>query len=331
MIILGIETSCDETAASILKNGKILSNVIISQIIHENYGGVVPALASKNHEILINNVVNEAVKKSNYNIFNLDAIAVTQGPGLIGSLLIGMNYAKGLSIGLGIPLIGVNHLEGHLFSGLIQNNIKYPYLCLLVSGGHTQIWYIKDENNYEIISSTVDDAAGEAFDKGARILGLKYPGGPEIERIATGGDLNSYNFPIPKVKEKPLYFSFSGLKTALLYQIKKMTDKQIKINIHNLAACYQETIINTLLNTLHKAYKQYRVNDILIVGGVSSNKRFRKIAKKLEKTINSRIHFPKLMYCTDNAAMIAMVGYMKYKKKQYSKLNITPYSSIEKY
>ena len=239
MIILGIETSCDETSASILKDGKILSNIVVSQLIHEDFGGVVPALAAKDHEKLVHKVVNQALEDASIKVNDLDALAVTQGPDLIGSLLIGLNYAKGLSVGLKIPMIGVNHLHGHILSGLIDNSISFPFTCLLVSGGHTQILKINNEIDYEILAKTVDDAAGEAFDKGARILGLKYPGGPEIDRISKNGNLGTYSFTIPKVKSSLVDFSFSGLKTALLYKVNDMSSSLLKSEINNIAACYQ--------------------------------------------------------------------------------------------
>ena len=329
MIILGIETSCDETSAAILKDEVVLSNVIISQLIHEKFGGVVPFLASKDHEKLIHRVVKQSLENASCTFSDIDAVAVTQGPGLIGSLLIGLNYAKGLCIGLNIPLIGINHLHGHIASGFIDNKINYPYLCLLVSGGHTQIWKINNEDDYIILGTTVDDAAGEAFDKGARILGLKYPGGPAIEKNAKKGKLGTYNFTIPKVKSSPIDFSFSGLKTSLLYLVNDMSKLLIKKEISNIAACYQETIIDTLLEKIKIAYKTNKVKDILIVGGVSANKRFRNKAKELIEKMDINVIFPNVKYSTDNAAMIAMAGYTKYKNKQFSSIDISPYSSIE--
>ena len=328
MIILGIETSCDETSASILENAIVLSNIVVSQLVHIDFGGVVPALASKDHEKLINQVVNKSLEVSNYKLSDIDAVAVTQGPGLIGSLMIGLNYAKGLCVGLNIPLIGVNHLMGHIASGFITNDINYPYLCLLVSGGHTQIWKMENSSEYSIISTTVDDAAGEAFDKGARILGLKYPGGPEIEKYASNGEVGTYKFTIPRVKANPLNFSFSGLKTALLYLVQDMSKSELSKNIYNIAASYQETIINTLLNKVCDVYSVNEVKDVLIVGGVSANERFRYKADILKKTRGINIIFPDMEYCTDNAAMIAMAGHLKLKGNFKSDLSISPYSSI---
>jgi N6-L-threonylcarbamoyladenine synthase len=328
LIILGIETSCDETSASILENAIVLSNIVVSQLVHIDFGGVVPALASKDHEKLINQVVNKSLEVSNYKLSDIDAVAVTQGPGLIGSLMIGLNYAKGLCVGLNIPLIGVNHLMGHIASGFITNDINYPYLCLLVSGGHTQIWKMENSSEYSIISTTVDDAAGEAFDKGARILGLKYPGGPEIEKYASNGEVGTYKFTIPRVKANPLNFSFSGLKTALLYLVQDMSKSELSKNIYNIAASYQETIINTLLNKVCDVYSVNEVKDVLIVGGVSANERFRYKADILKKTRGINIIFPDMEYCTDNAAMIAMAGHLKLKGNFKSDLSIFPYSSI---
>ena len=329
MIILGIETSCDETSASVLKDGKILTNVVNTQLIHSKYGGVVPSLASKNHEKLINHIVDKAINDSKIKLSDIDAIAVTQGPGLIGSLMVGLNYAKGLSVGIGKPIIGISHLEGHLFSGLIDNNINFPYICLLVSGGHTQIWQVNGFNNYKILSTTVDDAAGEAFDKGARILGLKYPGGPEIEKAALNGDNKKYQFTIPYVKSNPLNFSFSGMKTALLYLTNNFTKVDLNKELSNIAASYQESIIDSLLNKLSDVLDIQSTSNVLIAGGVSANKRFRIKANKLEKGKNIKIHFPDFKYCTDNAAMIAMVGYKKMLIDDISDLNILPFSSIE--
>ena len=329
MIILGIETSCDETSASVLKDGKILANVVNTQLIHSKYGGVVPSLASKNHEKLINHIVDKAVNDSQIKLSDIDGIAVTQGPGLIGSLMVGLNYAKGLSVGLGKPIIGVSHLEGHLFSGLIDNSIDFPYICLLVSGGHTQIWQVSGFNNYKILSTTVDDAAGEAFDKGARILGLKYPGGPEIEKAAKNGNVKKYHFTIPYVKSNPLNFSFSGMKTALLYLTNKLTQNDLNKELANIAASYQESIIDSLLNKLSSVLDIYKSSNVLIAGGVSANKRFRTKSNKLEEDKNIKIHFPDFKYCTDNAAMIAMVGYKKMLIDDISDLNMLPFSSIE--
>jgi len=324
MVILGIETSCDETSSSILKNGKILTNTVCSQLEHVKYGGVVPEIASKNHEKLISKVVHKSIEDANIDINDVDAVAVTYGPGLVGSLLVGLNFAKGLSLGLNIPLIGINHLEGHIVSNYInKEKIIFPYLCLLVSGGHTQIVLV-EKNKYKILSTTVDDAAGEAFDKGAIILGLNYPGGPEIEKKAQKGKLNKYKFPIPYVKSNPCNYSFSGLKTSLLYKIKSLDKKTLKYDLCDIAASYQEAIIDTLFSKLNLVLTHNPVNNISIVGGVSINKRFRQKAKMFEIDKAVSIVFPDNEFCTDNAAMIAMAGYLKYKNKSFSSLDILP-------
>jgi N6-L-threonylcarbamoyladenine synthase len=323
MLILGIESSCDETAASICKDGTILSNVVKSQEIHAEYGGVVPEIASREHDSQIGAIIDKALNKASLSYKNIDAIAVTYGAGLMGALLVGLNYAKGLSIALNIPFIGVNHLEGHLFANFISYpDMGCPYLCLLVTGGHTQIWEAKSSGDYILHSNTVDDAAGEAFDKGARILGLSYPGGPEIEKIAVNGDRNKYHFSIPKVKNNPFNFSFSGLKTALLYKYNLMNPTEQHQNIHNLAASYQEAILNSLFTQLIRVINKTEIKHVSIVGGVAANKRFRILAQSLKIESQLHIFFPPIEYCTDNAAMIAIAGYEKLKQGLTSSLEL---------
>ena len=247
MITLGIETSCDETAAAICKDGNILTNIVSQQIIHKNYGGVVPEIASREHEILLNKVVDESLKEANIQLNQIDAVAVTQGPGLTGALLTGVSFAKGLGLGLGVPVIPVNHLEGHIFANfLAEPTLEYPFVCLLVSGGHTQLWYIEGMEKYSLLGETRDDAAGEAFDKGARIFGLGYPGGPAIERKANGGDAKKYNFPRILLSKDSLDFSFSGLKTSLLYFMDDFTETK-SISLPDIIASYQQAIIDTLV------------------------------------------------------------------------------------
>ena len=323
MLILGIESSCDETAGAICNDGEIISNVVLSQIIHKQFGGVIPEIASREHDSQITTIIHKALEKANISLSDIEAIAVTFGAGLMGALLVGLNFAKGLSIALKIPYIGVNHLEGHLYASFISYpQIKYPYLCLLVTGGHTQIWEVQSPGEYILHSTTVDDAAGEAFDKGACILGLTYPGGPEIEKMAQNGDPEKYNFPIPKVKSNPLNFSFSGLKTALLYKIREMPENDIEDNKCNIAASYQEAIIKSLLQRLTKVISLTGIKQISIVGGVAANKRFRKLSEKLKDDLITEIYFPTSEYCTDNAAMIAIAGYEKLKKRIYSPLSL---------
>ena len=318
MIILGIDTSCDETAASILEDGKILSNIVYSQDVHIAFGGVVPNLASKDHEKNIFKTVQESILKAKVNLNDLDIIAVTYSPGLISCLLVGLNFAKGLALGLNIPLIPVNHLEGHLCSNLINNyNIDMPYLCLLVSGGHTQIWEVNKAEKYNILSTTVDDAAGEAFDKGAKMLGLPYPGGPQIERCAVRGNKTKYNFSIPNMKENPLNFSFSGIKTSLFYKIKNMDSESLKNELYNLCASYQEGILNILFNRIKMVLNNTNIENISIVGGVSCNKRFRAKADRFSSLYNVNFHFPENQFCTDNGAMIAMSAYISKSRHVY--------------
>ncbi len=310
MIVLGIETSCDETSAAVVKDGRLLSNVVFTQEIHRQYGGVVPEMASRAHDENIYHIVNTAMERADIRFSQLDAIAVTYGPGLMGTLLVGLNYAKGLSIGLGIPFIGVNHMEGHLFANLLDNpDFKYPFLCLLVSGGHTQIWEVREFGSYKMLSNTCDDAAGEAFDKGARIMGLGYPGGPAIQRVAENGDPGKYPFTIPRIRSSELDFSFSGLKTALLYTVQKMTEREIQDNIAHLCASYQEVIVDTLIDRIVRSVRVSGITVVTVAGGVASNRRFREKLHAEKEKLGINVYFPKMEFCTDNAAMIAIAGY----------------------
>ena len=331
MIILGIETSCDETSASIINDGKLVANVVYTQEIHKKYGGVVPEIASQYHLNEIIDVIDSALDKSNLQKKDLDGIAVTYGPGLMGSLLVGLNFVKAMSLSLNIPFLGVNHLEGHLYSNYIDNdNISFPNICLLVSGGHTQVWLIKNYNEFTLIGETTDDAAGEAFDKGARILGLNYPGGPEIDKISKNGNINYHKFPRPKVKNSPYSFSFSGLKTSLLYYTQKIDDLEFKNNINHISASYQEAILDCLFNALENVTTNYNdVNDFYISGGVAANSRLRVKAKSFEEKFNKKIILPKLEYCTDNAAMIAMASYQKMMNGQKSDYDLAPSPNLK--
>ena len=329
MYILGIESSCDETSASVSYNREILSNTTVNQVIHREYGGVVPEIASREHLDLISKVVNLSLIDSKIDIDDIDGIAVTNGPGLKGALMVGVNFAKGLSISKNIPIVGVNHMEGHLFSNFINlKEIKYPFLCLLVSGGHTQIWNVKKYRDYNLISNTIDDAAGEAFDKGARLLGLPYPGGPEIERMAIGGDINKFKFPIAKIKNSEDNFSFSGLKTSLYYLIKNNNEEMILENKTDIAASYQETILNTLIQKLIFVAEKTQVYDIFISGGVISNMKFREKIDDLNKQKKYNINCPEMKYCTDNAAMICMAGYEKMINNMTSNINLEVYPNL---
>ncbi len=320
MIVLGIETSCDETAASICVDGKIVSSIISSQEIHAEFGGVVPELASREHEYLLNTIVNKSLKKASLNYHNLDGIAVTQGPGLSGTLLTGICFAKGLSQGLSTPIIAVNHLEAHIFANFLADpELEFPFICLLVSGGHTQLWYLEDIDEYTLLGETLDDAAGEAFDKGARILKLGYPGGPSIEKSAENGDPNAIKFPRGLIKSDSLDFSFSGLKTSLLYYMDDYSNKKKEVTINDIAASYQEAIIDVLSNKLLRAITDYNINTCVIAGGVAANKKLRtKIHALLPY---KKVIFPELDLCTDNAAMIAYLGELKLKNGEHSEID----------
>ena len=310
MIVLGIETSCDETAVSICKDGNILSNVVSSQMVHNKFGGVVPEIASREHEKMLNNIAIEALNDASIELNEIQGIAVTSGPGLAGSLLTGVSFAKGLALGLDIKIIPVNHLEAHIIANLLEEpNIEFPFLCLLVSGGHTQLWQINELDNYILLGETRDDAAGEAFDKGARVLGLGYPGGPAIEKSAFSGDYNLIEFPRPLSKSNKIEFSFSGLKTSLLYFMDSF-DESKKYKISDVAASYQKAIIDCLISKLQLAIKQTDINTITIAGGVAKNLVLRNELK--EKFPSNNIIFPDLKYCTDNAAMISYLGEKKF-------------------
>jgi N6-L-threonylcarbamoyladenine synthase len=320
LIVLGIETSCDETAASICVDGKIISSIISSQEIHAEFGGIVPELASREHEYLLNTIVNKSLEKANLNYHNLDGVAVTQGPGLSGTLLTGICFAKGLSQGLSTSIIAVNHLEAHIFANFLADpELEFPFICLLVSGGHTQLWFIENINKYKLLGETLDDAAGEAFDKGARILKLGYPGGPSIEKSAEDGDPNAIIFPRGLIRSDSLDFSFSGLKTSLLYYMDDYSNKKKEITINDIAASYQEAIIDVLSNKLHRAIAEYNINTCVIAGGVAANKKLRMKIRSLLP--HKKVIFPELELCTDNAAMIAYLGELKLKNGESSEID----------
>jgi N6-L-threonylcarbamoyladenine synthase len=326
MIVLGIETSCDETAVSICKNGNILSNIVGSQLIHSEFGGVVPEIASREHEKLLYNMANEAIESAKIKVTDIEGIAVTNGPGLAGALLTGVSFAKGLAMGLGVKIVSINHLEAHIIANFLeQDNLNFPFLCLLVSGGHTQLWLIKEMENYYLLGESRDDAAGEAFDKGARILGLKYPGGPEIEKCAKGGNSDLINFPRALIHSNKIEFSFSGLKTSLLYYMDSFKESN-DCNLNDVAASYQKAIVDCLISKMKLAIKLTGVNTISIAGGVAKNKLLRESLAKNFKSDD--LIFPDLKYCTDNAAMISYLGELKFKLGRESKFDFSIYPNF---
>ncbi|WP_372919388.1 tRNA (adenosine(37)-N6)-threonylcarbamoyltransferase complex transferase subunit TsaD [Salegentibacter sp.] len=326
--ILGIESSCDDTAAAILHNGKILSNVVATQEVHKQYGGVVPELASRAHQQNIVPVIHQAINQANIVKKDINAIAFTRGPGLMGSLLVGTSFAKSLSMGLGVPLIDVNHMQAHILAHFIEEDAfekpEFPFIALTISGGHTQIVKVTDYFQMEVIGETTDDAVGEAFDKSAKILGLPYPGGPLIDKYAKNGNPKAFKFPKPKVPG--LNFSFSGFKTAVLYFIQRETKNNpdfIKENLEDICASIQYSIVGILMDKLKKAVKETGINRIAIGGGVSANSGIRNALMEAENKYGWKCHIPKFEYTTDNAAMIAIAGHYKYLEKDFADLSIT--------
>ncbi|AUP81373.1 tRNA (adenosine(37)-N6)-threonylcarbamoyltransferase complex transferase subunit TsaD [Flavivirga eckloniae] len=326
--ILGIESSCDDTAASVIHNGKMLSNVIASQKIHEEYGGVVPELASRAHQQNIVPVVHQALKKAGVTKDQLHAIAFTRGPGLMGSLLVGTSFAKSLAYGLNIPLIDVNHMQAHILAHFIDeegfNKPSFPFLAMTISGGHTQIVEVKNYFDMTVIGETIDDAVGEAYDKSGKILGLGYPAGPEIDKRAQKGNPKAFTFTKPKVDG--LNFSFSGLKTAILYFVQrevKANPDFIKENLNDICASIQYTIIGILVDKLKRASKQTGIKQIAIGGGVSANSGIRQALKDGEQKFGWTTYVPKFEFTTDNAAMIAIVGYLKYLEGDFAEQNVS--------
>ncbi len=335
-IILGIESSCDDTSAAVIKDGILLSNVIASQSVHEAYGGVVPELASRAHQQNIVPVVSEAIKRAGIDKSELSAIAFTAGPGLIGSLLIGTSFAKGLATALNIPMVNVNHLHGHVLSHFIKEDENtevptFPYMCLLISGGNSQIILVENYNKMQILGQTIDDAAGEAFDKCAKVMGLPYPGGPHIDRLAQIGDANKFKFSKPHIPG--LDYSFSGLKTSFLYTLRDELKKNpnfIEENQADLAASLQKTIIDILIDKLDKAVKEHpEIKQIAIGGGVSANSGVRDAVAKFCEKRGIKAFIPKRAFTTDNAAMVAIAGYFKYLDKDFCPLDIAPFARVE--
>jgi N6-L-threonylcarbamoyladenine synthase len=325
IFILGIESSCDETSVSVVKNGReVLSNVINSQIkIHEEYGGVVPEIASRCHTEVINGVMKEALKEANMTLKEIDGIAVTAGPGLVGALLVGISYAKGLSFATGIPLIAVNHIEGHIAGNYLTHpDLEPPFLCLIMSGGHTHLVNVKSYNDFEILGKTRDDAVGEAFDKVARVVGLGYPGGPKVDNLAKEGEAN---IKLPVTHFDNLDFSFSGIKTAVI----NLNHKDPTINRADLCASFQKAVTEMLLTNTKKAVKEFKVDKIAIAGGVSRNSYIRKSFDEFAKEMNVKVYYPEPVLCTDNAAMIAAQGYYNYINGERAELNLNAVPNLK--
>ncbi len=332
--ILGIESSCDDTSAAVICNGKVLSNVVANQEIHAKYGGVVPELASRAHQQNIVPVVQQAIAQAGIDKAQLNAIAFTRGPGLMGSLLVGTSFAKSLSLGLQIPLIDVNHMQAHVLAHFIKEETHktppFPFLCLTISGGHTQIVKINDYFDMEILGETIDDAVGEAFDKSAKLLGLPYPGGPLVDKYAQLGNPKAFQFTKPKVGD--LDFSFSGLKTAILYFLQKKEKEDanfIKDHLYDICASIQHTIVEILMDKLKNAVQQTQIKHVAIAGGVSANSEIRKRLTQAQQHWGWETYIPKFEYTTDNAAMIAMAGYLKFLKEEYATASVTAQARLK--
>ncbi len=334
-IILGIESSCDDTSAAVIRNGYLLSNVVASQAVHEAYGGVVPELASRAHQQNIVPVVHEALRRAGVTKEELSAVAFTRGPGLMGSLLVGVSFAKGFARSLGIPMVDVNHLNGHVLAHFIQvegeetEQPEFPFLCLLVSGGNSQIILVKAYNDMEILGQTIDDAAGEAIDKCSKVMGLGYPGGPIIDRLARQGNPKAYTFSKPHIPG--LDYSFSGLKTSFLYSLKNWLKEDPDFIAHHqtdLAASLEATVVDILMEKLRKAAKQCGIRQVAVAGGVSANNGLRNAFREHAAKYGWKIFIPKFSYTTDNAAMIAIAGYFKYLDKQYCPMDAPAYSRV---
>jgi len=340
VVILGIESSCDDTSAAVIRDGVLLSNVTASQAVHESYGGVVPELASRAHQQNIVPVVDQALKRAGVGREELSAIAFTRGPGLMGSLLVGVSFAKGMAAALGIPMIDVNHLQGHVLAHFIKDPSQtgdaeqddsptFPFLCLLVSGGNSQIVKVNAYNDMQIVGQTIDDAAGEAIDKAAKVMGLGYPGGPVIDRLARKGNPDAFQFSKPHI---PGYdYSFSGLKTSFLYNLRdwlKDDPDFIQHHLEDLAASYEKTIVDTLMNKLRLAARDLGIRQVAVAGGVSANTGLRNAFHEYAKRYHWKIYIPKFSYTTDNAAMIAITGYFKYQDHDFCPMEAPAYSRV---
>lgn len=328
ILTLGIETSCDETSASVVLNGRnVLSNVVYSQIdSHKKFGGVVPEIASRAHLEKICPVVDEALKGANVTFNDIDVIAATNGPGLIGALLVGVSYAKGLSYAIKKPLVGVNHIVGHIYANFLESDFAPPFLCLVVSGGHSHIFMVEDFGKFKLLGKTIDDAAGEAFDKIARALGLGYPGGPAIQQAAENGDEDAIIFPVAKIKNSELDFSFSGLKSAVLNYLNQQRQKGNTFKVEDVAASFQKAVVKALVENSIEALKIAKTDTIALAGGVAANKRLREEFLKISKELGIKVNFPPVKFCTDNAAMIACAGYYQFLAGETSDFTLDAYA-----
>ncbi|WP_057938750.1 tRNA (adenosine(37)-N6)-threonylcarbamoyltransferase complex transferase subunit TsaD [Algoriphagus resistens] len=331
IFILAIESSCDETSAAVIADGKVLNNIVATQSVHEKYGGVVPELASRAHQENLIPVVQEAILSSGISKDQLSAVAFTRGPGLMGSLLVGVSFAKAFAFGRNIPLIEVNHMNAHILAHFIEDpKPDFPFICLTVSGGHTQLVLVKDHLDMKVIGETLDDAVGEAFDKTAKLLGLPYPGGPLIDNYAKAGNPKAFQFPITRMPG--LNYSFSGIKTAVLYFLRdqlKDNPKFIEENLSDLCASIQYSLVEMLLIKLKAAVKEYGVKEVAIAGGVSANSGLRESLSRLAEQKGWNLYIPKFEYCTDNAAMIAMAAHYKYLKGEFSSMDVTPLAKMK--
>ena len=334
MVVLGIETSCDETSAAVVRDGQLLSNVTAFQLFHSEHGGVVPELASRAHQRLIIQIVEDALRKASVGKKELDAVSAVYGPGLIGSILVGLSFGKAMSMGLGIPFIGINHMEAHIFSNMIEEpKPSFPFVNLTVSGGHTQLVLVKDYFKCELLGETMDDAAGEAFDKVAKMLGVGYPGGPLVDKFAATGNAKAINFPRPYLEDGSHQFSFSGLKTSVLYYLRKVGfDKGANANqqfVADVCASFQAAVVDVLIDKLMAAAKEYKVKEVAVCGGVSANSELRRRLETEAKINHLRLFIPKLDFCTDNGAMVAQAGYERLRKGFVSNFELTAEPNLQ--